>query len=223
MRRSVGAALAVAIFVALVVAWRSGYLDATRVETVRQAVRAAREVPFAPALYALLYVVAIPLLMPTTVLAVTGGALFGFLAIPLALAGALLGSAVTHALGRYTGRFSMRRFLENHPLLERLRDDASLWDLIRLRVLPVAPFGLLDYLAGMSGIQVRPLLLATAAGILPTMTGYVFVGRELARALHGEGSARTAIMIAVGITVTVVILSVAPTVGKMVSRRGGSG
>jgi uncharacterized membrane protein YdjX (TVP38/TMEM64 family) len=220
MRRAAGAVIVVLIVAAVLVAWRTGYFDATRLDTIRAVVSSVRQVRFAPALYVLAYVLAVLLLLPTTALSLIGGALFGMPALALSWVGALLGSAGAHSLGRYTGRRPVRRFLGNHAMLRRLRDDASIVDLIRLRVLPVAPYGLMDYLAGMSAIKLHTLLIATAIAIVPTKAAYVFAGRQVAIALEGGASATRALLVAGIVTVSLLLVAIAPTIAKLISRRG---
>lgn len=219
-RRAVALVVALLMVVAAVAAWRTGYFDATKLENVRRVMRAARDVPFAPAAFVLAYTLAVVLLLPTTALALFGGALFGMPALALTWVGAMAGTAVAYVLGRYTGRKAVKRFLGQHSLLKRLRDDASVPDLMRLRVLPIAPFGVLAYLAGMSAIPLRPLLVATGVAILPPQAAYLFAGQQLGRALEGSGSAKGALLAAGVVTAVLLLLAVAPTVVKLANRRG---
>lgn len=220
MRRAVALIVVLLIAVAGVAAWRTGFFDATRLDNIRRVVRAARDVPFAPALFVVAYTLAVLLLLPTTALALFGGALFGMPALALTWIGAMVGTACAFLLGRYTGRRAVKRFLGQHTLLKRLRDDASILDLMRLRVLPVAPFGVLDYLAGMSAIRLRPLLLATGAAILLPQAAYVLAGQQLGRALEGRGSAKGALLAAGVVTMVLLFAAAAPTVVKVARRRG---
>ena len=201
-----------AIIAALLLAWRAGWFEASRLETIRDIARAIRELPFAPATFVAAYALVVVLLLPATVMSIVGGALFGMWGLALAWAGALAGSLLAHSLGRGAGRRVMQRFLGRHPLLERLRQDMSVWDLIRLRVLPVAPFGVLDYLTGMGGLRLRLVLTATALAIIPTMSAYVYAGHQLGRALQGGPGARAALTIAGAVTVTLVLVAVLPTI-----------
>lgn len=220
MRRTVTVLVPIAIVAAVLIAWRAGYFDATRLATIRAAIRAAREVPLAPLLFGVSWVLAVILLLPTTALSIIGGAVFGMVALPIGWGGALAGSACAYALGRYTGRRATKRFLGNHPMLERLRDDVSFWDLVRVRVIPAAPFGVLDYLSGMSGVPLRALLVATAVGIVPTMIAYVFAGSQLARVLENGGSASRPLLVAGVITGVLVLAAAAPSLVKLIARRG---
>lgn len=218
MRRLVTVLVPIAIVVAIWMAWRSGYFDATRLATIRTAIRTAREVPLAPLWFGIAWVLCVVLLLPTTPLSIIGGAVFGMLALPFAWTGALAGSAFAYSIGRYTGRRATKRFLGNHPMLERLRNDISLWDLARLRVIPAAPFGVLDYLSGMAGVRLATLLAATAIGIVPAMIAYVFAGTQLALVLENGGSARRPLVVAGVITAALVLAAAVPSVVKLVTR-----
>jgi uncharacterized membrane protein YdjX (TVP38/TMEM64 family) len=208
-----------AIVIAAIVAWRTGYFDATRLARLREIMRAAREVPAAPVVFTAAFATAVVLLLPTTPLSVIGGALFGMGALPAAWIGALAGSFAAHAIGRYAGHGWMRRFLGRHHMLKTLRDDMSVLDLARLRVVPAAPFGVRGYLAGMAAVPLRTLLAATAFAVLPSMAAYVFAGAQLADALEGNGTARSSLVIAGLVTAALVVAAAIPTVVKLIGRR----
>jgi uncharacterized membrane protein YdjX (TVP38/TMEM64 family) len=107
----------------------------------------------------------------------------------------------------------VRRFLGKHHLLGRIRNRSDFVTLLRLRVLPVAPFAVLDYVAGLAGVSIKALLLATALGILPSVTIYTYVGGELATGLGETGVARfRSLWIAGALTLLMVLLSIAPAV-----------
>jgi uncharacterized membrane protein YdjX (TVP38/TMEM64 family) len=77
--------------------------------------------------------------------------------------------------------------------------------------LPVAPFAVLNYLAGLVGISLRLLLLATAIGVLPSLVAYVYAGAELVVGLEQAGPARLrAFWIAGGVTVLMLGVSFLP-------------
>jgi uncharacterized membrane protein YdjX (TVP38/TMEM64 family) len=204
MRRVASVIIALLVVGGALIAWRAGYFDGDRLDAVRRMVREIREVPLAPLIFVAAYALVVVVLLPTTVATIVAGAVFGFPGLALAWTGSLVGTAIAYLIGRYTGRRVTERFLGRHPLLERLRDHASIWDLMRLRVLPLAPFGVLPYLSGMTSVSMRQLLLATGLASLPTMAAYVYAGTQLGRAVEAGSSARRALVIA-GITTAVVI------------------
>jgi uncharacterized membrane protein YdjX (TVP38/TMEM64 family) len=202
------------IAVALVIAWRLGYFDLARREELVALIRRGRGTSWAGVLYVAVYVLAATVGLPITVLSIVGGALFGApRGFVLAWIGAMIGTLTAYALARSIGERSTRRFLGRHHLLDRLRKRSDFWALVRLRVLPVAPFAVLDYLAGLLGVSLRALLLASAVGVLPTVGAYTYAGAELVRGLEQAGEARfRAFWIAGGVTLVMICVSLLPAV-----------
>jgi uncharacterized membrane protein YdjX (TVP38/TMEM64 family) len=202
------------IAVALVIAWRLGYFDLARREELVALIRRGRGTSWAGVLYVAVYVLAATVGLPITVLSIVGGALFGApRGFVLAWIGAMIGTLTAYALARSIGERSTRRFLGRHHLLDRLRKRSDFWALVRLRALPVAPFAVLDYLAGLLGVSLRALLLASAVGVLPTVGAYTYAGAELVRGLEQAGEARfRAFWIAGGVTLVMICVSLLPAV-----------
>jgi uncharacterized membrane protein YdjX (TVP38/TMEM64 family) len=202
------------IAVALVIAWRLGYFDLARREELVALIRGGRRTSWAGVLYVAVYVLAATVGLPITVLSIVGGALFGAArGFVLAWIGAMLGTLTAYALARSIGERSTRRFLGRHHLLDRLRKRSDFWALVRLRVLPVAPFAVLDYVAGLLGVSLRALLLASAVGVLPTVAAYTYAGAELVRGLEQAEEARfRAFWIAGAVTLVMICVSLVPAV-----------
>jgi uncharacterized membrane protein YdjX (TVP38/TMEM64 family) len=211
---------------ALVIAWQLGYFELSRREQIAALMEHSRGVPYIALVYVAAYAVVVVLVLPATLFSMLGGALFGpMVGVVLAWSGAMLGSLAAHLLSHSIGRRPAQVFLKRHPMLRRLRDRADVWTLVRLRVLPIAPFGVLDYVAGLSGVPLRTLLIATALGILPGTVAYVIVGHQLTSGLESEGPvARRGLWIAAGITTAMVTLSLVPVVVRRLraSRRSSS-
>lgn len=208
------AILPVVVVISLVIAWRLGYFDLAEQERLAGLIRLARETAWAAPLYVLLYAVAATVGLPTTPMSIVGGALFGALrGLPLAWTAEMVATVTSYTLARSVGQRPVRRFLGRHHLLERMRQRSDFSTLLRLRVLPVAPFAVLDYVAGLAGVSIRVLLLATAVGILPSVTVYAYVGDELATGLGETGVARfRSLWIAGALTFVMVLISMSPTV-----------
>ena len=211
-------ALVAIALLAVLAAWRLGYFDLDRREHLVSAIRYAREHESAAALFVGAFALVVVLMLPATVMSVVGGAVFGtWLGLVLSWSGALLGSAIAHLVARSIGEDRVRRLLGRHRLLRRMQARADVWTLVRLRVLPVAPFGVLDYVAGLAGVRLRRLLLATAVGILPGVAAHSFIGDELARGVASVGAAsRRSLWIAAAVSGAMVLLSLAPSVWRRV-------
>jgi uncharacterized membrane protein YdjX (TVP38/TMEM64 family) len=200
------------IVVALVIASRLGYFDLAQREQLIDLVRKARDTSGAAVLFVTVYVLAAALGLPITVLSIVGGALFGIArGFVLAWVGAMAGTLAAYALARSIGEGSVRRLLGRHHLLDHLRKRSDFWALVRLRVLPIAPFAVLDYVAGLAGVSLRVLLLATALGVVPTVSAYTYAGAELASGLEQAGAARfRAFWIAGGVTLVMICVTLVP-------------
>ena len=178
-----GAALLLAI-AALAAAWRWTPL-ATWVDMPRLAgfVAALRDTPLAPLWILALYVVAACLAIPITLLIFSTAMVFGTLdALLYALAGSLLGAAFTYQLGQLLGRDLVRRVAG--PRLTRLNhrlERRGLFAIVTLRLLPIAPFTVVNLAAGASQIRFRHFLLGTLIGMLPGILAIsLFTDRVLA-------------------------------------------
>jgi len=202
------------VAVALVIAWQLGYFELSEAQRVVAIIRKGRETVWAAPLYLTVYILAATVGLPTTPMSIVGGALLGApRGFALAWTAEMVATLTAYTLARSIGQRPVRRFLGRHHLLERMQKQADFSTLLRLRVLPVAPFAVLDYVAGLAGVPIRVLLLATAVGILPSVAVYTFVGAELAAGLAETGVARfRSLWIAGALTIVMVLISLSPSV-----------
>ncbi len=139
--------------------------------------------PLAPVMVALAYLLGGLLVFPVTVLIAVTTLVFGPLEGSLyALGGALASAATVYALGRRLGRDTVRR-LAGKSLNELSRRLArrGLLAILLVRLVPVAPFSVINAVAGASHIGWRDFLLGTTLGLAPgiVMTA-AFVDRAVA-------------------------------------------
>lgn len=165
----------------------------------------------APVVFVLIYGTYTLAPLPRTALSVLTGVLFGFWwGVPLAYAGSLLGATMAFALGRALGRDAVvsvtgRYGVRANDILER----RGFLAVLLARVVPVIPFMVVNYTAGVSEIKPRAYWLATVIGIVPGTVFYVAVG---AFAMELE-SAST------GLTLTVLAVVGGTAVAYLVWRR----
>ena len=200
------------VSVALFTAWKLGYFDLDKRRQLAEAVVRLKGVPGAEVVYILAFAVAITMVLPAFIVSLVGGALFGvWKGALLAWIGALAGTVGAHLLARHVARAPMRKVFGEHRLLRVLREHDDVMELLRLRIMPVAPFAVLDYVAGVAGVSLRRLMLATMLGVVPSVVAYTFVGSELIRGLVTQSQAsHRALGIAVGVTVGMLLVSVVP-------------
>jgi phospholipase D1/2 len=98
-----------------------------------------------------------------------------------AVVGSLLSAASTYAIGRVTGRDVVRRLAgDGLNALSRRLAKRGLVAMTLVRLLPVAPFSIVNIVAGASHIGWRDFLLGTILGMLP---GIVVIAMFIDRAV----------------------------------------
>jgi uncharacterized membrane protein YdjX (TVP38/TMEM64 family) len=140
----------------------------------------------APGWGALVVVLALATLapVPRTALSVLAGVLAGFwgglaLALGSGVLGALAGFGLARRLGRETvARLAGPRLARADALLTRRGTLAVLTG----RLLPVAPFTLVSYAGGLSGMRVRDYLVGSSVGLVPGTVLHVAVGATVGAA-----------------------------------------
>ncbi len=172
--------LALLLALALAFSWSplKTWLDIDKVVLALQSLGARFGPLAAVAAFALAVAVALPLTFLTLVAIIAFGAWGGF---ACALPGALLGAAISYALGRSLGREAIERLGgERVKTLSLQLEKRGLLAVILVRFVPVAPFAVVNMMAGASRIRLRHLLLGTAIGMTPsTVFMMVFLERVI--------------------------------------------
>jgi uncharacterized membrane protein YdjX (TVP38/TMEM64 family) len=115
------------------------------------------------------FVVGSLLAIPVTLLILVTALVYGpALGAFYALAGSVLAAAATYGLGYYLGRPAVERLSGAglHRLSERLAQRGIL-TVVTLRIVPVAPFTVINLFAGASHISLRDYLIGTLIGMVP--------------------------------------------------------
>ncbi|HEX2830649.1 MAG TPA: VTT domain-containing protein [Burkholderiales bacterium] len=174
-------ALALIMLAALAALWR--WTPLRELVSLRALILIARSLdasPVAPLAVLAAYVVAGVLVIPVTVLIIATGVVFGpLLGGFYALAGALLSAAVTYWIGRKLGRNTVRHLAGRrlNRITRRLARKGAL-AIALLRLLPVAPYSIVNAVVGASHIRLRDFLLGTAFGMAPGIAvTVIFVDR----------------------------------------------
>lgn len=150
--------------------------SATTPEDVAAYLSAIRGSAWAPLLFVVGYAVLTTLSFSGAVLTLAGGAVFGFgWGLVLNTLGANLGAGGAFWLARVLGRDGARALVGDRlSAVDRLTEAHGFLWLLRLRLIPVIPFNLLNIAAGMSAMPWRTFAAATAIGILPGTLVYTW-------------------------------------------------
>ncbi len=150
--------------------------------------RVVREMPLAPLIVILVYVVAGLVVFPVTVLIIATILSFGPVAgFAYALSGSMANAAGTYALGLILGRRTVRKLIGKRlNNLSRRLARKGLLTIITVRILPVAPFSVINVVAGASHIQFRDYFWGTLIGMLPGILALTAAGKGLGELLFAQ-------------------------------------
>ncbi len=206
------------VVLGLAAAWRwtplKHWLD---VESLVAWVRVLRHYPAAPLLFVGAYVMAALVLVPVTLLVVATALAFGALeGFGYALLGSLLAAAAGYGIGALLGRDTVRRLGGSFigRLSQRLARRGIL-AVITVRFLPVAPFTVVNLVAGASHIRFRDFALGTLAGMVPGLLGLTFFTDQLATAFQDPATENIVLLGAL----LVLLLGGAWTLRRLLRRR----
>ena len=126
------------------------------------------------------YAVATVLLAPGAILTIGAGFAFGlwkgFLAVS---AGSTLGAALAFLVARFIARDRVEAIAKGNEKFRNIdnaigQQGAKLVFLLRLS--PIIPFNLSNYLYGLTGVKFWPYVLASSIGMMPGTLLYVYIG-----------------------------------------------
>jgi uncharacterized membrane protein YdjX (TVP38/TMEM64 family) len=171
----------------LALGWRwSPLREWANLSALEAFVHALQDLPLAPLAIMAAYVVAGLLVVPVMLMIAVTGIVFGpLLGGAYAVAGTLLSAAATFGLGHWLGRDAVKRLLGSR--IDRLSKRIARRGIVAMlvvRVLPIAPFSIVNMIAGASHIRFRDFLIGTAIGMAPGIAITVTFFHQLAEAIR---------------------------------------
>ncbi len=168
-------------------------------------------------LFILIFAAATSLGFPGNVLSMAAGTIFGLVwGTVWSVIGSTLGATGAFWLARYSLHDAFERHLGHHPLLKRLNraiDDHPLNFVMAVRFTPLSPFSLVNFLFGLTPINLKTYILGTFLGIIPLSLTYAWLGVAGKQALSGGD--RLPVFLALGL---LTLLSLLPMLRKRQSR-----
>lgn len=205
-RRVLVGVLTLVAALGLAAAWRwtalGEFLD---IELLVEQARALNSYTVAPLVVILLFALAGTLAVPLTLLVIVSVLAFGALAgFAYSLAGAELSALLSYAIGRHAGRDLVRRYAGKtlNSVSKRL-SRRGIAAIFTLRIIPVAPYAIVNMVAGASHISLRDFAVGTLFGLLPGITGVALFADGIARALQEPDTGNIAWV--VGLLVLIVL------------------
>ncbi|KAL8486331.1 hypothetical protein ACS0TY_023143 [Phlomoides rotata] len=153
-----------------------------------------------------------------------GGYLFG---LPLGFAadsiGATLGAGASFLLGRTIGRSFVMSKLKDYPQFRAVAiatQRSGFKIVLLLRLVPLLPFNVLNYLLSVTPIPIGPYMLASWLGMMPMTLALVYAGttlKDLSDVTHGWGKfsktrwAFIVLSLLVSVVLVIIVMRVAKT------------
>jgi uncharacterized membrane protein YdjX (TVP38/TMEM64 family) len=167
-----------------------------------------------PFLLGALYVLAVVLFVPGSLLTMGAGFVFGVVVgtITVSLA-STLGAAAAFLLGRTLARGWIESSVARRPRFRALDEAAKRQGfkiVLLIRLSPVFPFNLLNYALGLTKVSFRDYVLASWIGMLPGTLMYVYLGSTLKSltdlaAGEFEGGVTEKVFFGVGLAATIAV------------------
>nr|WP_263858224.1 TVP38/TMEM64 family protein [Waterburya agarophytonicola] len=142
----------------------------------------------APIIYIALYTVCTLLILPSTPLNLTGGAIFGVWRGTLwttiaALTAAIAAFGFTRTIGR---EFITRKLTGQWENVDAEIRQGGVFYVFAIRLLPIIPYGLVNFTAGLTAIRFQDYFLGTLLGTLPGVLPFVMMGAGISQLSQGN-------------------------------------
>jgi uncharacterized membrane protein YdjX (TVP38/TMEM64 family) len=204
-----------------VVAWKLGLFQAVDARKLSSATGHVVKAGWLPFVFVVIFGIVGALPLPITPLALGAGAVFGFVrGSILVWLGSMLGATVGYFLARSVWGDTVRRLLGRHrEKLHGVRKGNVTLMALRMRLMPILPFGVFNYAAAISKLPPTSFLIGTAVGIIPGTLLSTFVGdRFIAGISSGD---KQPLLVAAAVTLLLLGLSFLPRLLKTL-RKGAA-
>lgn len=131
-----------------------------------------------PVVYIILLALLPLVLFPDSVLVIGGGMVYGLVGgTILTSIGSLLGGIIAFIISRKLGREAVKKLIKNDLVLfNKDNKMGGFLVILMLRLIPLFPFKVVSYSAGLSDIRLRDFSMATVIGSLPGIIVYTNLG-----------------------------------------------
>ncbi len=143
---------------------------------------------WAPIIYISLYTIGTLLILPSTPLNLTGGAIFGIWWGTLwTTIAAVVAAAVAFTFTRSIGRELIAKKLAGRwEAIDAEVCQGGLFYMFAIRLLPIIPYGFVNFTAGLTSIRYRDYLTGTILGTVPGVLPFVMMGSGLQALSQGD-------------------------------------
>ena len=142
----------------------------------------------APIIYIIFYTLATLLILPSTPFNLTGGAIFGIWYGTLwTTLAAIIAAIISFIFTRTIGRNLVTKKLKGHwEAIDAEIYYGGLFYLFAIRLLPLIPYGIVNFASGLTSIKFKDYLIGTILGTLPGVFPFVMMGAGINQLSQGS-------------------------------------
>lgn len=143
---------------------------------------------WAPIIYIILYTIGTILILPSTPLNLSGGTLFGIWWGTLwTTVAAIVAAVVSFAFTRTIGRdYIAKKLAGRWEAIDAEMRQGGLFYMFAIRLLPIIPYGIVNFAAGLTSIRFRDYFIGTTLGTVPGILPFVMMGAGLQALSRGN-------------------------------------
>lgn len=196
---------------ALAAAWRWTPLgDWLHLDTVTAAGEWIDERPLTPLLVLAAYVLAGLVAVPVTLMIVATVVVFGpWWGVAYALVGSEVSALASFGVGHLLGRGRVSRLAGSRVnRISRALSNRGILTIITLRIVPVAPFSVINVIAGVSEIRLRDFAIGSFLGMLPGVLAMGLLTDQVVAAIREPSATSIIAVIGVGLLAVLGLLGV---------------
>ena len=185
--------VAVAILIVLfgmAAAWRwTPLAEKIDLGTVTHWALSIRNNPARPVIILAAYLIGSLIMVPITILIIASALVFGpVLGTFYSFVGSLLGAAATYALGYFLGSDFIRKLTgPKWESVEHKITESGILAVATLRLLPIAPFTVVNVIAGAFQVPVREYTIGSLLGLAPGIIVINLFAHQFERAIRNPG------------------------------------
>ncbi len=130
---------------------------------------------WAPIIYIVIYTIATILVLPSTALNLAGGAIFGpWIGTLWTSLAAIIAAIIAFYYSRTVGReWISQKLAGRWQAMDAEMRQGGLFYMFAIRLLPIIPYGLVNFAAGLTSVSFKDYLLGTILGTLPGVLPFV--------------------------------------------------
>ncbi len=160
------------------------FRDIINVDAMLEFLESVKASPYAPIIFVALYAISVTFLFPASAFTLISGPFFGFWwGLVLTVIASNIGCHMSYFLAKFLGEDFITKRLKSGSFLDAAAKQAQKNGFIFImyaRLIPVFPFGAVNYLSGVIGIKYIHYAIATFFGMLPGTFVYVYLGHSAA-------------------------------------------